>query len=352
MINTSKNKLYSLQILRAYAAILVVISHVWNNGILPGTFNELGGFGVDLFFVISGFIMCLTVSLNKSKPENSKKFLQRRIIRIFPIYIIINIPLLLLSIKTDGVKEPYFYIGNLLLLPSFTNAKDYYLVLGPGWSLVYEMFFYYVFATIMLFTKSKKRLIYSLVALLFLSVAVVRLLRLQGPQLSLVNFSYIIGDTILFNFAFGMILYLIYERFNGKTIFNIWQSLGLLLLLTFFGACLIYLKMPRIFSNGVISLLIVYVFIFTHNFNLEDNQLLKHAVFIGDASYSIYLTHFYFQYFKEDFYNMASPLQLDRNVMVNTIGILSVFLAVLSGILFYVFVEKNIIRFLKTRMNN
>ncbi len=351
MINTATNKLYSLQILRAYAAILVVISYVWNNGILPGTFNELGGFGVDLFFVISGFIMCLTVSLKGSYIGNSKKFLQRRIIRIFPIYIITAIPLLLLNIKVDGLKEPCFYIGNLLLLPSFTNSKDYALVLGPGWSLVYEMFFYYVFATIMLFTKSKKKLIYSLILFLFLLVALVRLLGIQGPQLMLVNFSYIIGDTILFNFAFGMILYLIYAKMQGKTFFNIWQSLGILLLLTFIGASLIYLKMPRLLSNGVISLFIVFVFIFTNNFNLEDNKFLKWAVFLGDASYSIYLTHFYFQYFKQDFYNIAAPLNLDRSVMVNSIGILSVIFAVICGSIFYVLIEKNIIHLLKTKIS-
>ncbi len=107
-MSNSKEKLYSIQILRAYAAILVVISHVWNNGILPGTFNELGGFGVDIFFVISGFIMCLTVSLKNTKHENAKNFIVRRIIRIFPIYIICTIPLLLLNIRTDGIKDAYF----------------------------------------------------------------------------------------------------------------------------------------------------------------------------------------------------------------------------------------------------
>ena len=351
-MSNSKEKLYSLQILRAYAAILVVISHVWNNGILPGTFNELGGFGVDIFFVISGFIMCLTVSLKNTKHENAKNFIVRRIIRIFPIYIICTIPLLLLNIRTDGIKDAYFYIGNILLLPTFTNNPHYALVLGPGWSLVYEMLFYYIFAIIMLFTRDKYKLINALIFVLFGIVMMIRITGLQGPQLALVNFSYMIGDTIMLNFAFGMILYVIYEKFKEKTFFNIWQSLGLLLLLTFFGACLIYLKMPRIFSNGVISLLIVYVFIFTHNFNLEDNQLLKHAVFIGDASYSIYLTHFYFQYFKQDFYDLAAPLQLDRSVMINSIGILSIILATASGVIFYILVEKNIIGFLKTRIKN
>jgi peptidoglycan/LPS O-acetylase OafA/YrhL len=82
-------KLDSLQIIRAFAASLVAMCHIWNDGVLPGFVVDLGGFGVDLFFALSGFIMCLTVKLDTgTKGQNAELFLIRRITRIFPIYII------------------------------------------------------------------------------------------------------------------------------------------------------------------------------------------------------------------------------------------------------------------------
>lgn len=221
-ISITGNKIDSLQIMRGYAAVIVAMCHIWNDGWLPGTLVELGGSGVDLFFVLSGFIMCLTVKLNlQSKSDNALYFLKKRVVRIFPIYIICAIPLIIFNTYAEGPKSLYFYIGNLLLLPSFTNDPSYYYPLGPGWSLTYEMLFYYAFATFILLTANKKTLSLSLMIFLFALVITVRTLGLQGPQLGWVNFSFIIGDTMLINFGLGIVTYFIYDSFKNSVKINI-----------------------------------------------------------------------------------------------------------------------------------
>lgn len=263
-------KIDSLQILRGYAAVLVGVSHIWNDGWLPGTLVELGGFGVDVFFVLSGFIMCLTVRLNlDTKFDNATYFIKKRIVRIFPIYIICALPLLLFNTYAEGVKSPYFYIGNILLLPSFTNNPAYYLTLGPGWSLVYEMLFYYVFAGIMLITTNKNKLLSSLALLLTGLVIVVRTMGLQGPQLGWVNLNYIIGDTMLINFAFGIVVYYIFEALKDKIKLSMGFSIGWLLLWSFIASVLIYFDFSRLVSNGIPAFFITTAFTLTNNNSIK-----------------------------------------------------------------------------------
>ena len=289
--------------------------------------------------------MCLTVRLNhKTKLENATYFIKKRIIRIFPIYIICALPLLLFNTYAEGVKDPYFYIGNFLLLPSFTNNPKYFLTLGPGWSLVYEMLFYYVFAFIMLFTANKNRLLSTLMIILTGLVIVVRALGLQGPQLGWVNFNYIIGDTMLINFAFGIVVYYLYERFKNKVQISIRFSILWLLLLSFIAAVLIYFDFSRFVSNAIPALFITAVFTLTDNGTIRG-KLMNRAVFIGDASYSIYLTHIYFSFFKPDILSLGNYIPISVDLYRNLVGIISLILAVIAGSLFYLWVEKPIINY-------
>lgn len=345
-----KNKLNSLQVVRAFAACLVGMCHIWNDGILPGTVVELGGFGVDLFFVLSGFIMALTVKMDTGKnTSNAKYFLKKRIVRIFPIYLICAIPLILFVSKAEGVKNVFFYVGNILLLPSFTNDPTYRLALSPGWSLVYEMLFYYVFAFFLLFVNNKKKLLYSVIIFLVSLVVTVRLFGVHGPQLAWVNFSFIIGDTMLLDFVLGIVSYFIYQKFKNKVNFSITQSLFMLVVLCFITMVLIYLKYPRFISNGIISFLIIVIFLFTNNSTMESNWV-KRIVFIGDASYSIYLIHFYFAFFKLKIIAYAGRFIHDRDILVNTVDIVLLISAIVAGCFFYIIIEKPIINFFSKRI--
>ncbi len=338
-----KHKLDSLQAIRAYAACLVAICHIWNDGVLPKIFVDLGQFGVDLFFVLSGFIMCLTARLDPGKKNaNSIQFLKKRIVRIFPIYLICSIPLLLFVTYAEGMKSPFFYIGNILLLPSFMNDPSYRLALPPGWSLVYEMFFYYIFSLLLLVFVNKKQLIYFLIAILALLVSSIRLFGIQGPILGWVNLTYMIGDTLLLNFALGCLSYIIYSSLKNKINFDLWQSIALLLVLTFLTMALIHYKLPKFISNGIPAFIIIIIFLFTKNSSTQ-NHWLKKIVFVGDASYSIYLTHFYFAFFKLKILSFIGQLIENRIILINLVDVVLLSMAIVFGCAFYYFLEKPII---------
>lgn len=345
-----KNKIDALQIIRGYAAILVALCHIWNDGWLPDTLVELGGFGVDIFFVLSGFIMCLTVKLNTgANAKNAKYFMKKRISRIYPAYIICAIPVMLFVTQAEGVKDLYFYIGNLLLLPTFTGNPNYRLALAPGWSLTYEMFFYVVFSFVLLFSSNRKKILYTVFLILTIGVLLVYLLNIQGEQLNWVNFSYMIGDTRLLNFASGIVCYYCYMHFKEKISFHINTGIVLLLIVSFITAILIYLKLPNFISRGVPAIAIIIVFSLINNTSL-NNYGMRKLIFLGDASYSIYLIHYYFTFFKFKALELVNYNASMNTVLLNTVDIIMFILSITAGCLFYVFVEKPIVNFVSKKV--
>lgn len=145
------NSLISIQILRAVAAWLVVYSHFMqlfparhliNNG---WRIIWLGSFGVDLFFVISGFIMFYSLT---DRLCGAKEFLVRRLRRIVPAYWFFTFLMALFSLlfvkefsytgwKWDTLIESLFF----MLSPN-PSGIGYFPLLTVGWTLSYEMFFY------------------------------------------------------------------------------------------------------------------------------------------------------------------------------------------------------------------
>ncbi|MFN7164842.1 MAG: acyltransferase family protein [Hyphomonas sp.] len=163
-------KLQSIQILRGFAALLVVIYHIRamealgiaNNGLteaplLNGLITN-GYAGVDLFFVISGFIMVHVTTGLKAGLTSSLDFLFARVTRIYPLWWFFAGVMTLAFIVYNGLGfgagwervsqgEPLvpYIIKSFLLAPQ--NAHP---VLGVGWTLVHEMYFYLVFTFFML----------------------------------------------------------------------------------------------------------------------------------------------------------------------------------------------------------
>lgn len=128
------SKLRSVQALRAVAAVAVVIHHAVHE-VAPDTPARVGAAGVDLFFVISGFIM-VTVASRRPPVE----FLNDRIWRIFPLWIVAVMPWLI-------KRQPDLpgTMSSLTLWPIYGN--DFHVpALGVGWSLCFELLFYCAFA--------------------------------------------------------------------------------------------------------------------------------------------------------------------------------------------------------------
>lgn len=147
------NSLASIQFLRAIAAWLVVYHHYMeffhglnSSSKLGQFFSVWGTFGIDTFFVISGFIMFYSLA---SRAYGAKEFFVKRLLRIVPAYWFYTLLMVLLS--WVYVKE-FSYTGwnlntlvsSLFFIPTKNPSGEigYYPLLTVGWTLNLEMFFY------------------------------------------------------------------------------------------------------------------------------------------------------------------------------------------------------------------
>jgi exopolysaccharide production protein ExoZ len=333
----SSNKLEGIQILRGYAAMLVVVTHLWSAGLISSAlrFSRIGGLGVDIFFIISGFIMCYSLR-DRIRPSDSVQFLKKRVIRVYPIYLLVLIPFVVQYLAWNmGAVDPLLVSGNLLLAPSFSGSPEYRMLVGPAWTLTYELFFYLLFAGAMLSSASKDRAIYTVMAAIVLLVAIVNLLGMKGDRLQWSNFQYIVGDTLLFNFVIGCACYFVWRKY-ARAVFSFWTAIAAALVLTIVSLGLSKFGLPRILSLGLPAGAIVLVFLFAE---FEKRNLTKPLLFLGSASYSIYLVHAVIAHWKH--------LLIGTRAYENDLtGVLLTCVALAAGCIFYVVVENPISRVL------
>jgi peptidoglycan/LPS O-acetylase OafA/YrhL len=145
----------SLQALRALAAVSVMLHNAnfaevellgRTNRFLPGA--SLGEVGVDLFFVLSGFLMVRTTGATAAGAEASRRFLMSRALRIYPAYWTVALVWagLLAVWPVLGLGRPAAgFLQSILLLPAEARPQ-----LAQGWSLVFEVYFYLVFGLMLL----------------------------------------------------------------------------------------------------------------------------------------------------------------------------------------------------------
>jgi exopolysaccharide production protein ExoZ len=144
--------IYPIQYLRAVAALMVVFHHSLIQLPWIGRYYQtsIGAHGVDLFFVISGFVMVLTTH---GKEVTRAEFMRRRIVRVVPLYWALTLFTVLCVIvapslfRTTSI-EPWHVVQSLLFIPHLSPSfpKEMWPVMVPGWTLIYEMFFYACFA--------------------------------------------------------------------------------------------------------------------------------------------------------------------------------------------------------------
>ncbi len=149
--------LASLQALRGIAALLVLFTHLseqmtYRLGVhpFPSAIGS-GRIGVDIFFVLSGFIMCWTSHNDFGIPGAWRSFLHRRLLRVFPVYWMATLLVLLAGLLDERfcrVRDlgPEQLVLSLLLLPQ-TGAP----ILGQAWTLVHEVRFYLMFSLLLCF---------------------------------------------------------------------------------------------------------------------------------------------------------------------------------------------------------
>lgn len=152
MASDSRIKLDGLEALRGIAAMVVVLHHAFGIVALPQNYNTIllgnlfspGHLGVDVFFVLSGFVIAYSNQKGGRPPHEISLYALRRLARIFPIYwfaCLIFFPLYFaFSRSAEADFSPSRVVGNLLLFPSHQNP-----IIGVAWTLQFELMFYLLF---------------------------------------------------------------------------------------------------------------------------------------------------------------------------------------------------------------
>ncbi|MBT0727901.1 acyltransferase [Rosenbergiella australiborealis] len=140
-----RTTLSAVAFLRGFAVIAVVLYHYsWFVHPLESTILRKGYIGVDIFFIISGFLACHTTRKIKGSLSSLLKYILSRLIRIYPAYFIITIGYVITQ-KTLFSTYPDFsvLVKSLLFFPQSDSGSPVYgsPVVDVGWTLNYEFFF-------------------------------------------------------------------------------------------------------------------------------------------------------------------------------------------------------------------
>lgn len=271
------NRLHGVQYMRAVAALGVVIFHAAER---TGGHFVIGAAGVDIFFVISGFIMWV---LAKTRQPSPLAFLRERAERIVPLYWIATAVMVaggLVGLFPNMRLTAFHVFGSFAFIPHVSPSDGgTWPVLVQGWTLNYEMFFYVLFAAV-LFLPAAKR--FTALALVFVALVCLGLvLRPEGAVLRTYTSP------------------LMAEFLIGATIGKLWLANRLpsagwgtpLIVASIAGFVLVgfgYLPFGPIALGPLSGMLLVGVLV------LEKAGRIQHVrvpTYLGDASYSIYLWH-------------------------------------------------------------
>jgi exopolysaccharide production protein ExoZ len=289
--------LFGVQYLRGIAATMVAYSHMV--GQLPGLSPFIGKYllgypsmaaGVDVFFVISGFIMLLTTQ--RTAPG---EFVVRRIIRIVPLYwlltiIIVGIDFWRPSLFRTTQVDFKSVIFSLLFIPYQNGGHhgDVVPILVPGWSLNFEMFFYAIFAVVLFCRSLSRRVLIN--GLIFLALIVVHYSWLAGSDGVL---AFLTSGRIA-EFWFGMLIAQLYVKraFVGQ------RAAPWCAALVAATALLVFHQSDTVFDtpdvDGLLFTMLPAGIVVLSVVALEQLRAVPKWGFLvklGDASYSIYLSH-------------------------------------------------------------
>lgn len=305
---------------------MVVVYHaigLWSHDFSGKQSWENGAAGVDIFFVISGFVMAISDS-----NVSASQFLKKRFFRVMPLYWLLT-ALMLVKMQvhmsapagSEYIQTPLSYVASSLLLIPYKNSVGLIQpVLAVGWTLSFEMFFYLLFA-----------------AALWLRVGVVRFLSFAMFLLSIVGLFRTpswpdlttLLDPLLLEFLAGVLL--------GSAFKSGWRVNSALSAALGVAGTLGILFAPasgeRVLVWGTCALLIVQAAVMLEDRISPPKALLS----IGDASYSLYLCHVFVIQAVARIYIQWGFRNLGAMVAESLIG------SILASLLLYRFIEKPLI---------
>jgi exopolysaccharide production protein ExoZ len=284
-----KDNIKSVQFLRFVAAALVVCDHLASALLkyFPATSSSqlmyitgFGACGVHIFFVISGFVMMYTSFSVHGEGFNWQDFISRRAIRIYPIYWVYASIYIIARylLGTPYSLSPWQFVGAYLLLPN--EAAN---IIGPGWTLSFEVYFYICFSIAMSFgLRAGMKLLF----VFFLASTLAGVLLRPSSDAAL----HVFTNSLLLEFLAGMFIgYLVISK--RRVIRSASMTMivvGLVLFLV--GIVVGYQRLPSALMWGIPSALIVGGAVF-QEVSGRAPSLVRRLAWLGDSSYSLYLLH-------------------------------------------------------------
>jgi exopolysaccharide production protein ExoZ len=307
----SKKNIDSLQLLRVIAVSLVVLLHAASNGVtkfsVSNPFSSCyhlgtwGAIGVDLFFSISGFIMTIVIP-SYVKPGGWKTFFVKRAVRILPLYYLLSALLVFTTIFLHHeVLDIKSVVKTVVFFPLFDKGTIVSPLMGVGWSLSYEIYFYTLIGILLVFKKDIYRRMLLLIAVLSimgLSIST------ESPLLKFLT------SPVLLEFGFGILCGLTYKRFNLLELSS-WQKKAISLCLLITGLALMCVTIfvspgfnlnsitlvqnvnEKAFYRAMLWGLPSAIFMLGTVLSMQSFKKSTPAILVlaGDASYSCYLIH-------------------------------------------------------------
>ncbi|KOE60511.1 acyltransferase family protein [Aggregatibacter actinomycetemcomitans] len=329
---------YNIQALRGIASLLVFFAHLvsFKPGIMPDWavyygYYLFGPTGVDIFFVISGFVVTLVAFKDSNSNDCCRSafvFLVKRVIRIYPVYWVVLGGAFLASsfVKLAPDWFPEVSLFKLLTLTTVTNSK-----VMVAWTLAYEMFFYLVLTLAIFFRKKFFLFLYSWI---FFEIIIISLVAVYKPEWN----SYIPFNPQILQFCVGCIIaqfIVTYKVSYGRTIFVFGAIL--FVVMAYVNVELGSWESPynRVLTLTLPSAMLVYGAVVSE----KDSSFRLPGIleFFGNISFSLYLWHQLVFYVGEFYIRNNDPFyEQNKTMMVFFIS----FLAFLVSIISYNFIEK------------
>ncbi|MFT3696601.1 MAG: acyltransferase [Kofleriaceae bacterium] len=331
--------LYNLHVLRVIAALGVVYYHITSSAGLNLRAN-LGSRGVDVFFVISGFIIAF---IGSKKPQ---QFFLRRAIRVVPFYWAATLFVFAIALAKPNLMNtthPDFkqLAASLAFIPRLPPGGEQFPTLVLGWSLNFEMFFYVWFALALKLGPSKNA---PIICSAFI-IAFTAIVHLLGVDNAILTFW---ARPIVLEFVFGIAVFYLFS----------WDALKppkwllILLCVASFGMIcygeLVYFDWYRAIVAGIPSFVLVLSALLLEKHYKVTTQN-KTMFLLGEASYIIYLIHPYIIYAVLRL--VVGKRDLGDYAVVPLIAALLALVSVLS-VLIHLYFEKPVMGFLRRKLTH
>lgn len=342
IIDQKSTPLRSVQVLRGFAAIAVLLYHA---GIYASihfkttVFNfEYGTLGVDFFFTLSGFIITYVHLKDIQEKGSVWSFAVKRFLRIFPFYWLV----LLMVIALDPATFPGWklFLENVLLF----RLPMSQMPLKVAWSLTSELMFYFLFAiAIAAGWKTARIMLVSWLLIIVLA-----------PVMNNGFYQVLVGNMNI-EFMFGCLAGYVFLQKNYSSNVPLFIT-GIIILAILFTVCIIWTGFDRfsiIYTTlmGATSGWIIYHAALLDTTKWSRMLALPLLVLAGDASYSIYLTHtVYMPYL---FKGTTGLLNFSAvNHLVQLLVILFIIaISIAAGIVIHLWIEKPMLIYLRRKFH-